>query len=254
VKDFIRNALRGLGFELVRAGFPEDMDPPFEAIEAACAPFTMTGRERLYGLYKAVEYVVAAAIPGAIVECGVWRGGSCMAAAMTLQRLGAADRDLYLYDTYAGMTQPGAFDLDHDDRNALATWERSQSGDVNRWCYASLAEVESNLASTGYPPDHLHFVKGDLLGTLPSTAPEGIAILRLDTDFYESTKHALTHLFGRLSAGGVLIVDDMDPALHADDGYLEPLAAVRERLVHDPGLVAAELDFASGVVVATKRA
>jgi O-methyltransferase len=208
VKALIRRAIRAVGFELTPAGFPQDMDPAFAAIEAACAPFTMTPRERLYGLYKAVEYIVAARIPGAIVECGVWRGGSCMAAALTLKRLGATDRELYLYDTFAGMTRPGGFDLDQSDKSALATWERSQAGDVNRWCYASLEEVERNLASTGYPPQRLHFVKGDLLETLPGTAPDAIAILRLDTDFYESTKHALAHLFGRLSTGGVLIIDD----------------------------------------------
>lgn len=225
MKELIRKAIRAAGFELTPAGFPQDMDPAFSAIEARCAPFTMTPRERLYGLYKAVEYIVVAGIPGAIVECGVWRGGSCMAAALTLQRLGDIDRDLYLYDTFAGMTRPGAFDLDRSDRNALATWERSQAGDVNRWCYASFAEVQRNLASTSYPPQHLHFVKGDLLQTLPGNAPDSIAILRLDTDFYESTKHALTHLFSRLSTGGVLIVDDYGHWQGAKKAVDEHLAA-----------------------------
>lgn len=208
MKKMARKALRVLGFDLVPTAFPADMDPRFEHIASSCAPFTMTPRERLYGLYQAVRYVTAAHIAGDIVECGVWRGGSCMAAAWTLLELGSTARDLYLYDTFAGMTKPGEFDVDQRSASALSTWQRAQAGDVNRWCYASLDDVRSNLLSTGYPPQRLHFIAGDLLNTLPATAPESIALLRLDTDFYESTKHALTHLFSRLAPGGVLIVDD----------------------------------------------
>jgi hypothetical protein len=208
MKELARRALRALGFDLVPSAFPPDMDPRFESIAARCAPFTMTPRERLYGLYQAVRYVTAGHIPGDIVECGVWRGGSCMSAALTLMDLSSTARDIYLYDTFAGMTRPGEFDLDQRSASALGTWERAQRGDLNQWCYASLDEVRSNLLSTGYPSERLHFVQGDLLETLPATAPQTIAILRLDTDFYESTKHTLTHLFGRLSHGGVLIVDD----------------------------------------------
>jgi hypothetical protein len=208
MKELARRVLRALGFDLVPTAFPPDMDSQFERIAARCTPFTMTPRERLFGLYQAVRYVTAAHIPGDIVECGVWRGGSCMAAALTLMDLGSTARDVYLYDTFAGMTRPGEFDVDPRSASALAAWERSQRGDVNTWCYASLDEVRSNLLSTGYPSERLHFVQGDLLATLPGNAPQTIAILRLDTDFYESTKHALTHLFSRLSRGAVLIVDD----------------------------------------------
>ena len=208
MKELLRSLLRAAGLDIVSAEFPEDMDPQFAAIAARCAPYTMTPRERLYGLYQAVSYVVKAHIPGDIVECGVWRGGSCMAAALTLMQSGDVARDLYLYDTYAGMTKPGAFDVDQRDQSAFATWKRSQRGDHNQWCYASLDDVKANLASTGYSSARLHFVQGDVLATMPSTMPEHVAILRLDTDFYESTRHAMTHLFPRLSSGGVLIVDD----------------------------------------------
>ena len=208
MKELARKAMRALGFDLVPTAFPADMEPRFEALASACAPFTMTPRERLYGLYEAVRYVTAACIPGEFVECGVWRGGSCMLAAMTLLDLGSTNRDIYLYDTFSGMTKPGGFDVDQRNASALETWTRAQRGDLNEWCYASLDEVRSNLLKTGYPSERLRFIAGDLLATLPETRPQTIAILRLDTDFYESTKHALSHLFGRLSPGGVLIVDD----------------------------------------------
>jgi O-methyltransferase len=208
MKELLRSALRALGFEVVPAGFPSDMERSFESIAVRCAPYTMTPRERQYGLYKAVEYVVSKGVEGAVVECGVWRGGSCMAAALTLEQLGRTDRDLYLYDTFAGMTKPGDFDVDQTSTSALRTWERSQRGDVNEWCYASLADVRANLASTGYPEQRLHFIAGDVLQTIPARAPQCIAILRLDTDFYESTRHEMQYLFPRLARGGVLIVDD----------------------------------------------
>ncbi|HEV2038244.1 MAG TPA: TylF/MycF/NovP-related O-methyltransferase [Candidatus Eremiobacteraceae bacterium] len=168
----------------------------------------MTPTERLYGLYTSVEYIVAASIPGDIVECGVWRGGSCMAVALTLEKLGRADRDLYLYDTFAGMTRPGKHDVDLRGKSALQTWQQLRRGDDNAWCYASLDEVKANMASTAYPQKRIHLVPGDILETIPVCAPQSIAILRLDTDFYETTKHAMTHLFPRLSVGGVLIIDD----------------------------------------------
>ena len=243
MKELVRRAFRALGYDLVPRVLPADMDTRFAQIAVVCAPFTMTPRERLYGLYQAVCYVTAAHVPGDIVECGVWRGGSCMAAALTLIDLGSTARDIYLYDTFAGMTKPGEFDVDQRSTRALATWERSQRGDVNRWCYASLDEVRSNLFSTGYPPERLRFVAGDLLATLPATAPQTIAILRLDTDFYESTTHALTHLFDRLSRGGVLIVDDYGHWQGAKKAIDEYFAA------HGIAMLLNRLDYAARIGV-----
>jgi O-methyltransferase len=76
------------------------------------------------------------------------------------------------------------------------------------WCYAALDEVRRNVGEMGYPGEKLHFVQGKVEDTIPGSAPEQIALLRLDTDWYESTRHELIHLYPRLSAGGVLIVDD----------------------------------------------
>ena len=64
------------------------------------------------------------------------------------------------------------------------------------------------LHGTGYPPERIHFVRGPVEETLPAGAPDEIALLRLDTDWYESTRHELEHLYPRLAAGGVLLVDD----------------------------------------------
>jgi hypothetical protein len=71
-----------------------------------------------------------------------------------------------------------------------------------------LEEVRSNLVATGYPLDRVRFVKGIVQDTIPAAAPEVIALLRLDTDWYDSTAHELLHLYPRLVPGGVLIIDD----------------------------------------------
>src|SRR5262245_38973252 len=80
-------------------------------------PFTLTSPERIFALKNAIEYVIKYDIPGDIVECGVWKGGSMMAAALTLLNLGVK-RPLYLFDTFAGMTPPTAVDHDFLGRSA----------------------------------------------------------------------------------------------------------------------------------------
>ena len=76
------------------------------------------------------------------------------------------------------------------------------------WAIASFDEVRNNMLMTGYAEELLHFVVGDVLTTLPTLAPEKIALLRLDTDWYESTAHELRNLWPRLQPGGILIIDD----------------------------------------------
>jgi len=85
-----------------------DMDEAFWPIYDKVHEFTMTSVERLFDLYKSVEYVVKAGIPGDIIECGVWRGGSMMLVAHTLIGLRANNRVLQLFDTFRGYPIPRA--------------------------------------------------------------------------------------------------------------------------------------------------
>jgi hypothetical protein len=171
--------------------------------------FTMTSPSRIVGLMDAVKYVVSNRIPGSIVECGVWRGGSMMAAALTLIDAGDTSRDLVLFDTFEGMTAPGRHDKLADGTSARDVLERSPRAEGNGyWCIAGLDDVRTNVLSTGYPSDRIRFVSGRVEETLPRHAPEAIAVLRLDTDWYESTRHELVHLYGRLAEHGILIIDD----------------------------------------------
>ena len=190
-----------------RHPFPFDFDEADKELYRRVDPYTMTTPPRVYALVRAVEYVVARGVPGAIVECGVWRGGSMMAAALTLLRLGVTDRELYLYDTFSGMPPPSEVDTTRSGVRA-ADLLAQEDEDSHIWAIASLPDVSAAVLSVGYPEQQIHFVEGLVEETLPAEAPEEIALLRLDTDWYSSTKHELEQLYPRLAPGGVLILDD----------------------------------------------
>jgi O-methyltransferase len=216
LKTYVRPLLHTMGIDVVRhrdpklgAKLPKDFDEDSARIFRAVEPYTMTGPERVYSLLRAVEYVVSANIPGDFVECGVWRGGSTMAMALTLLKLGVRNRRLHLYDTYSGMNAPTDIDVSIQGEPAETEFQRTKtSDDASTWCYSSLDEVRRNVFSTGYPADQVHFIQGKVEDTIPGHIPSQIALLRLDTDWYESTKHEMTHLFPLLAPRGVLLIDD----------------------------------------------
>lgn len=211
-KNVIKFAFDKMGYAVTRkldsSVFYQGPDSGFKEIYERCKDYTMTSVERMYALYKAVEYVTAHRIPGDIVECGAWRGGSIMLCALVLKNCNDMNRKLYLYDTYAGMSEPGDGDVDFYGESARQKWQKRQAGDINQWCYASLEEVRQNVFSIGYPREKFIFVKGRVEDTIPKLVPDSIALLRLDTDWYASTYHELRYLFPRLTAHGVVILDD----------------------------------------------
>lgn len=174
-------------------------------------PYSLTGVARLQALVGAVRYVVRGGLPGDFAECGVWRGGSILAMILTLQDEGVTDRDVHLYDTFEGMTEPSEHDVSPVHRPALDLWRETRGRPWPELFTPELVGedvVRRTLAESGYPEERLHFVRGAVEETLPDRAPERLALLRLDTDWYESTRHELHHLYPRLAVGGVLIIDD----------------------------------------------
>jgi O-methyltransferase len=213
IGGLVNGTIGRLGWKLIRrspppnADLPADFDDETVAIISKFSQYTMTSPERISALVNALRYVSRSNIPGAVVECGVWRGGSMMATATTL--LALADlRDLYLFDTFEGMTEPSDIDLDPAGQPAQQALDVEDRATSSVWAYAPLEDVQANMISTGYPSELVHYVKGPVEQTLPHEAPEDIALLRLDTDFYESTRHELAHLIARVSPNGVLILDD----------------------------------------------
>jgi O-methyltransferase len=242
---------RGLsifGYQLQRSPrhglefFPVDFDRTDVALVKAVRQYTMTSMERLYSLRRAVSYVVLKEVPGAIVECGVWRGGSMMAVARTLLELGVTDRDLFLFDTFEGMTAPSNEDRTYFGTTATNMLRNPKS---STWAVASLDDVRAAMRSTGYPEVLIHYIQGPVADTVPAEAPDTIALLRLDTDFYESTKHELVHLYPRLSLAGVLIIDDYGFWLGArkatDEFLLESKANILLNRIDDSGRIGVKI-------------
>lgn len=168
-------------------------------------PFTMTSVEALYALYTSVNYILDRNIPGDFVECGVWRGGSSLLVALILKERCVSDRRVLLYDTFSGMPEPTEYDVDKYGRSGFEMME--QYADKTGWCYASLADVTTVFAIYNFA-FVIDFIQGDVLETLPSSESRTISLLRLDTDWYESTALEYDVLYPRLAIGGVLIIDD----------------------------------------------
>jgi O-methyltransferase len=230
LRKILNTVLTPTGYELSRRAadetYPSDFDPEDRSICDAVRPYTMARHvDRIYSVVNATRYVVQNGIQGAIAECGVWRGGMMMAVALTLKQLGRVDRDLYLFDTFAGMVEPGELDRDARGNRAEESFRKApKNGEVVDWCFASLEEVKANMASTGYPRERMFFVQGKVEETIPAHAPERISVLRLDTDWYESSLHEMVHLFPRLQRAGVLILDDYgfwQGSRKATDEYFE---------------------------------
>ena len=219
---------------------PPDFDAALVDTIERVAPYTATSPERIAALVRAVEHVVAAGLPGALVECGVWRGGSAMAMALTLRRLGVEDRDLVLFDTFSGMTTPTDADVETDGVVRAGRRRRPTHDEIQAWSSVGIDEVRANLHSTGYPPERVRLMAGPVEETLPAAAPEELALLRLDTDWYASTAHELRHLYPRLRRGGILIVDDYghwDGARRAVDEFFADAPPFLHRVDYTARLV-----------------
>ena len=208
IKAAVQRFLNSRGFDVVRHS--TSFSPHELETMRKVKGLTGTSPGRMVGLMDAVRYVVANRIEGSFIECGVWRGGSTMIAAYTLLEIGDTSRDLYLFDTFEGMSPPTDKDVMFDGTRAEAVLDPAEKkeGVDNYWCIAGVESVRKNIISTGYPAERIHLVKGKVEDTLPQSAPEKIALLRLDTDWYESTKHEMEHLYPRLAPNGVLIIDD----------------------------------------------
>jgi O-methyltransferase len=204
----------------------------------AVRDWTMTSHSRVFALIVAVRHLADQRVPGAMVECGVWRGGSMQAVARTLLHRGESARELHLFDTFEGMPPPTAEDRRLKGPPASELMASRPRSD-NIWAIADLEDVRTGMARTGYPGERIHYHPGLVQDTIPAQAPDRIALLRLDTDWYASTKHELAHLYERLVPGGVLIIDDYDYwegsrqaaneywAEHGDQPLLVPVDSAR---------------------------
>jgi hypothetical protein len=160
---------------------------------------TMTSKERVEGLHQALKDVHLNSIEGDFVECGIYMGGNIIIAKKFFDSVNDL-RNFYCYDTFKGMTEPGEF----DGSKAHKIWQTDAK------CEASLDKVIEQFYFHKIFDNRIKIVEGDVRKTLKKEIdlPKKISILRLDTDFYDSTLIELQSLYHRIVLGGYLIIDD----------------------------------------------
>lgn len=228
IKKLINNIVKTFGYEIIafdKEGIPKDMaDDKFQQIYNLCKEYSICSVAAMFALYKSIEYIVQNNIEGDFVECGVYKGGSAMFMAHTLQYFNETSKKIYLYDTFEGMSSPTKEDISINGDYARDLLSKGNKIANQVRCFSPIEEVTNNMESTAYPKRNLIFVRGKVEDTIPEIVPNKIALLRLDTDWYESTKHELEHLYPILSHNGVLIIDDYgywDGVRYAVDEYLK---------------------------------
>lgn len=185
---------------------------------------TMCSKKRVEALAKAIHFVIDNNVPGDFVECGTWKGG--LAALMLYNAKRTEDKRLYVYDTFEGMPEPG--------ENDCGTSKRMYEENKGDWCRAGLDVVKSVLREVDASySDLCYLIKGKVEDTLDLMAPQTIALARLDTDWYESTKKELEVLYPLVVANGFVLIDDYSDwngCRQAVDEYLATIDKTTYRL------------------------
>ena len=176
-------------------------------------------RERQENIREMIQYVLAKNLDGDILDIGVYEGGSSCILLRELLKNGVSDRRIFLYDTFTGMPEPTIEDGTHIK-------ERYDMFGPNNWVKGPLDMVQSNVNKTSYPPENIEYVVGLVEDTLSNHPHKQIAYMRLDTDFYQSTKIELEELYPFVVDGGVIIIDDyyskfVGQTKAVDDFFLE---------------------------------
>lgn len=172
-------------------------------------PYTMTSKSNSWAIIQAIKHIKKNNIQGELVECGVYKGGNIILFKIICDEL-KINKKIFAYDTFSGMSEPSHNDKDLKNIDAKYIFEKYKSKN-DAWCFADLNDVKSNITKFNLDVSKdFYFIKGKVEDTLKvkSNIPEKISLLRLDTDFYESTKIELEILYPKLEKGGVLIIDD----------------------------------------------
>lgn len=230
VKKAVKAAFRAAGIEVRRPATPPGLPVEFGTAEREIFAYiraqglSMVSDEHLFATILACRHVIEQKIPGDFVECGVYKGGNALIAAALFKAYGVR-RKVWLFDTFLGMTEPTALDKESTTGvAAIEEYSQKDRGDHNDWVFCPIDQVQAHFDAAGLLSDQIVFVQGDVLQTLGNGEhlPDQVSVLRLDTDWYESTRIELEVLYPRLSVGGVLLIDDyghFSGAQQATDEY-----------------------------------
>lgn len=177
--------------------------------------YSMTGFERMFFLIRAIKQIEIDNVEGDFVECGVWRGGNLILFQKMIEKLNLSNKKIFAYDTYSGMSHPGQSDLNINNEKAEEIIKKLEKKGVDPekniiFAKCELENVKKNFQANTSKNNNLICIKGKVEDTLKikNNLPNKISLLRLDTDWYESTKIELEVLFPLLSKNGILIIDD----------------------------------------------
>lgn len=184
---------------------------------------------RIDNIRNCIENILSRGVPGDLIETGVWRGGASIFMRGVLKAYGSDDRLVWVADSFEGLPAP--------DPDLFPLEAKVQAGPVMQKAYhnfaASLEEVKRNFTAYGLLDDQVRFLKGWFKDTLPNAPIGTLSLMRLDGDFYESTRDGLNSLYDRLSVGGYVIIDD-----YGEDTWTYCRKAVdefrAERNIEDP--------------------
>jgi Macrocin-O-methyltransferase (TylF) len=184
---------------------------------------------RMDNLQNCIIDVISEKVPGDLIETGVWRGGATIFMRAVLKVLNVNDRVVWAADSFEGLPEP---DPEKFPLEAKA-YKSAAMTKYYKHLAVSLEEVKRNFAAYGMLDERVRFLKGWFKDTLPSAPIERLAIMRLDGDYYESTRDALLNLYDKLSVGGYVIIDD-----YGEDNWTYCRKAVEEfrssRGISDP--------------------
>jgi hypothetical protein len=185
-------------------GAQERFIPDFVRHYIQGSAITMLPMARLNNLQSCIAEVVQQRIPGDLIETGVWRGGATIFMRGALKAYGAADRKVWVADSFEGLPKPDekAFPLE------AKAHERPIMTKMVKHFAAGIEDVKRNFEAYGLLDDKVQFLKGWFKDTLPTAPISQLAVMRLDGDYYESTIDALENLYDKLSVGGFAIIDD----------------------------------------------
>jgi len=215
-KDLIKKLLSLCDLKLIyiskkkKKDLPVEIDNNTKEFINISNQFSMTGKKRMYLLSQAILNTKNQKLEGDFVECGVWRGGNILLFKL-LNDFYNLDKTIYAYDTFDGMTNPEEIDKDHKGKFASKRMETQPKSESlqNIHAFAKIDTVKKNI-SKYTSLNKIKFIEGPVEETLTreKNLPSKISVLRLDTDWYKSTKIELNYLYPRLVKGGVLIIDD----------------------------------------------
>lgn len=205
LKKLFEKLLKKCGYKMqnIVNDIIEEITPEEKRLMDLCSPYTMTSDLRKWALIQSFYHIINNNIEGDFVECGVWKGGNLILLQKIIEKAKINNRKIYGFDTFTGMPKPTLHDLKTNSKDKNNFYKKN-------WLYVSENEVRKNFKRNLNNDDNLILIKGDVTETLKikSNIPNKISILRLDTDFYKSTKIELEVLYPRVSKGGIIIIDD----------------------------------------------